>query len=215
MHAIDVLISGTGSNLQALHNKAEHYGYTIRRVLADRPCKGIDWACKRGISTAIVPWADYADRDSFGVALANVICQIGQPDVLVCAGFMRILPQKFFDRIGCAVLNIHPSLLPLFKGLHPQKQAIEAGVLVSGATVHFVTAELDAGPIIAQKAVVVEPEDSEESLQQRILIEEHKLYPYAVGLVASGAVCLREKSRHEFFADWRKGWRELAPKMYE
>lgn len=185
---VAVLVSGRGSNMDALIKGAAG-GYQVSVVVGDRDCPALDRAGQWGIETRLVPWPGKDQRQQFSLDLAQAVTECGA-DAVACAGFMRILDPVFLQQVAVPVLNIHPSLLPLFKGLYPQRQALDAGVRVSGATVHFVTAELDAGPIIAQASVPVQPDDTEETLAARILIEEHKLYPAAVGMVCTGRVCM-------------------------
>ena len=180
--AIAVLISGRGSNLQALIDaiaggalRAE-----IRLVIANRAdAPGLARARSAGLDTRIVPHGQYADRVAYDRALADAI---GPLDIrFVClAGFMRLLGPAFCDAFPRRVLNIHPSLLPAFPGVHAPRQALAHGVKVSGATVHLVTPELDAGPIVAQAAVPVLDDDTEERLAERILGVEHAIYPAAI-----------------------------------
>lgn len=186
--AIGVLISGRGSNLQALID-ARRDGQlpaAIRVVVSNRAeAAGLDRARAAGIEAIVVSHRDFASRDAFDRALVAELKRRGV--TLVClAGFMRLLGREFCDAFGDAVLNIHPSLLPAFPGEHAQRQAVAHGVRVSGATVHFVTPELDAGPIVAQAAVPVHDGDTAESLAARILEVEHQLYPAAVARVLAG-----------------------------
>ncbi|MEW6321577.1 MAG: phosphoribosylglycinamide formyltransferase [Acidobacteriota bacterium] len=185
---IGVLISGRGSNLQALIDATREgrLDAVIRVVISNRfDARGLQRAQEAGIETLVLPHTDYASREDYDRALAAELTARGVG--LVClAGFMRLLGPVFLDAFPNAVLNIHPSLLPSFPGIDAQRQAIEHGVTVSGATVHFVTPELDAGPIVLQAAVPVERDDTPETLAARILVEEHRLYPEAVRLVLAG-----------------------------
>lgn len=179
---LGVLISGRGSNLQALMEAIEERRLhaEIRVVISNRPeAAGLVRAQHAGIETVVVSPAQYADRDAYDDALVEAL---RSRDVsLVClAGFMRVLGPRFCAAFPDAVLNIHPSLLPAFPGIHAQRQALAHGVRVSGATVHFVTPELDDGPIVVQEAVPVIDGDTEETLSTRILAVEHRLYPMAV-----------------------------------
>lgn len=186
--AIGVLISGRGSNLQALIDARRdgRLPAAIRVVVSNRAeAAGLDRARAAGIEAIVVSHRDFASRDAFDRALVAELKRRGV--TLVClAGFMRLLGREFCDAFGDAVLNIHPSLLPAFPGEHAQRQAVAHGVRVSGATVHFVTPELDAGPIVAQAAVPVHDGDTAESLAARILEVEHQLYPAAVARVLAG-----------------------------
>lgn len=186
--AIGVLISGRGSNLQALIDAqgAGELGGSIRVVISNRPgVAGLDRAQAAGIETVVLSHKDAPDRHSYD---RQLIAELQRRGVnLVClAGFMRRLGPAFCEAFPNAVLNIHPSLLPAFPGLHPHAQALAHGVKVSGATVHFVTPTLDDGPIVCQEAVPVRDDDTEESLAARILEVEHRIYPEAVRRVLSG-----------------------------
>ena len=159
---------------------AEHWPAQIVAVISNQPnAAGLDVARAEGIATSAINHRDYPDREQFDVALAELIDQ-HSPDLIVLAGFMRILTLGFVNRYFGRLINIHPSLLPSFPGLHTHQQAIDAGVKVHGATVHFVTAELDHGPIIAQATVPVLDDDSEDTLAARVLEQEHRIYPQAV-----------------------------------
>ncbi len=184
---IGVLISGRGSNLKSLIKACHdpHYPAEIVTVISNRPdAPGLQIARAADLPASTIDHKRFADRSKFDAALDEAL---RQADVqLVCnAGFMRLLSEGFVEAWRDKQLNIHPSLLPSFKGLHPQKQALDAGVRLSGATVHFVRAEMDAGPILAQAAVPVLVSDTVETLSTRILQAEHELYPYALKLVAS------------------------------
>ncbi len=186
--AIGVLISGRGSNLQALIDATRdgRLPATIRVVLANRAeATGLDRARAAGIETLVLPHRDFASRGAFDAALVAELKRRGV--TLVClAGFMRLLGRDFCDAFPGAILNIHPSLLPSFPGEHAQRQALLHGVRVTGATVHFVTPELDAGPIVEQASVPVHDDDTEVSLAARILEVEHRIYPAAVARVVAG-----------------------------
>lgn len=152
----------------------------VAAVVSNRPqAPGLGFAAQAGIPTAIVDDRDFASRNEFEVALARVTDRYS-PAIVALAGFMRILSGDFVRRYEGRLLNIHPSLLPSFPGLHTHRRALEEGVKVHGCTVHFVTAELDRGPIIAQAAVPVHADDTEESLAARVLPQEHRIYPLAV-----------------------------------
>lgn len=186
--AIGVLISGRGSNLQALIDAgaAERLGARIRVVISNRPgVAGLTRAEEAGIETVVLPHQHAASRGAYDRSLVAALRERGV--TLVClAGFMRLLGPDFCAAFPDAVLNIHPALLPSFPGTHAQRQALEHGVRVSGATVHFVTPELDAGPIVAQRCVPVQAGDTEEALAARILDVEHQLYPEAVRRIVAG-----------------------------
>lgn len=184
MKNIVILISGRGSNMEALVRALDAEGWPARiaAVISNKPeAKGLEFASARGIPTAVVANKAYATRAEFDAALQETIDRF-QPDLVVLAGFMRILTAPFVEHYAGRMLNIHPSLLPLFPGLGTHQQALDAGEKEHGATVHFVTAELDHGPVVAQARVPVLPDDTEETLSARVLVEEHKLYPYAVRL---------------------------------
>jgi phosphoribosylglycinamide formyltransferase-1 len=192
MKRIVILISGRGSNMQAMLKlaAAEHWPAHIAAVISNQPnAAGLDVARAAGIGTSAINHRDYPDREQFDAALAELIDQ-HSPDLIVLAGFMRILTPGFVNRYFGRLINIHPSLLPSFPGLHTHQQAIDAGVKVHGATVHFVTAELDHGPIIAQAAVPVLDDDTEDTLAARVLEQEHRIYPQAVLDLISGALKL-------------------------
>jgi phosphoribosylglycinamide formyltransferase-1 len=182
MKCIVILISGRGSNMQAMLKvaAAEHWPAHIAAVISNQPnAAGLDLARAAGIATSAINHRDYPDREQFDAALAELIDQ-HSPDLIILAGFMRILTPGFVNRYFGRLINIHPSLLPSFPGLHTHQQAIDAGVKVHGATVHFVTAELDHGPIIAQATVPVLDDDTEDTLAARVLEQEHRIYPQAV-----------------------------------
>lgn len=177
-----VLISGRGSNLQALIRawKDNELGGELRLVVSNRvDAGGLEKARDAGLETLVVPHGRYATREAYDRALVDVL---NARDIkMVClAGFMRLLGATFCEAFPMAVVNIHPSLLPAFPGMDAQRQALEHGVKVSGATVHFVTPALDDGPIILQRAVPVRDDDTPETLAKRILAVEHEIYPEAV-----------------------------------
>ena len=187
MKNIVILISGRGSNMEAILQACVTEGWPARiaAVISNKPdAAGLQFAQERGIATAVVDHKAYADRDAFDAALAQAV-QAHAPDVLVLAGFMRILTPRFVQQFEGRLVNVHPSLLPAFTGLHTHRRAIEAGCKVAGATVHFVTAELDHGPIIAQATVGVLPGDTEATLSARVLAREHVMYPRAVRWLVS------------------------------
>lgn len=186
--AVGVLASGRGSNLQALldASAAPDYPARVVVVISDREhAAALDLARAAHVEALWINPKDFADRESFSLALVRELeaRKVG----LVCqAGFMRILSSGYVRAFAGRALNIHPSLLPAFPGLHPQRQALDHGVKVSGATVHFVEEGVDSGPIVLQATVPVEPGDTEATLAARILVEEHRLYPQAVRLFAEG-----------------------------
>lgn len=183
MKNIVILISGRGSNMQAIveaHEAGQLAGGQIAAVVSNRPqAAGLAWAAARGIATAVVDHTTFADRETFDTALADTLNRFN-PDLVVLAGFMRILTAGFTQRFAGRMMNIHPSLLPAFTGLHTHERAIATGCKLAGATVHFVTAELDHGPIIAQGCVPIITGDTADTVAARVLKIEHQLYPQAV-----------------------------------
>jgi len=182
MKRIVILISGRGSNMEAIVQACAAEGWPARvaAVISNRPdAAGLAFARERGIAAVAVDHKRFDDREAFDAELAAVI-EGYEPDVLVLAGFMRILTDGFVQRFAGRMVNVHPSLLPAFPGLHTHRRAIESGCKLAGATVHFVTPALDHGPIIAQAAVPVLPGDTEASLSARVLAREHVMYPRAV-----------------------------------
>jgi phosphoribosylglycinamide formyltransferase 1 len=187
---LGVLVSGSGSNLQALLDACATPGFPaeVAVVMSNVPTAfALERARKAGVRAEVLEHKAFGSRADFEKALGDTLVSAGVE--LVClAGFMRLLGADFLGRFPGKVLNIHPSLLPAFPGLHAQRQALERGVKVAGCTVHFVDPGMDTGPIIAQAVVPVLPGDDEAALSARILKEEHRLYPLAVKLVATGGV---------------------------
>jgi phosphoribosylglycinamide formyltransferase-1 len=182
MKNIVILISGRGSNMEAVVRaaQAEQWPARIAAVISNKAdAGGLAFAQAKGIATAVVPSKDYADRADFDAALRQAIDRFS-PDLVVLAGFMRILTAPFVDHYAGRMLNIHPSLLPDFPGLHTHRQALAAGVARHGVTVHIVTAELDHGPVLGQAEVEVLPGDTEATLSARVLVQEHMLYPRVI-----------------------------------
>jgi len=182
MTSIVILISGRGSNMEAIVNAAQNEAWPakIAAVISNRPeAGGLDFAKSHGIETAVLDHRAFKDRASFDAELVQLIDSF-KPDLVVLAGFMRILTGDFVRHYEGRLLNIHPSLLPLFPGLHTHEQALEAGVSEHGATVHFVTEALDHGPMVIQASVPVLPGDTPDSLAKRVLKQEHVIYPRAV-----------------------------------
>lgn len=189
---VAILISGRGSNMTALVEAARDPAYPAEIVgvfsnRADAP--GLQYAWLAGVPTAVASHKDFASREAFD-AHVETILDDWNVDLVCLAGYMRIFSVPFAQRWAGRMLNIHPSLLPLFKGLKPQQQALDAGAGESGCTVHWVVPELDDGPAILQRRVPVLPGDSAETLAARILVEEHKAYPEALAMVARGDVIL-------------------------
>ena len=194
MKNIVILISGRGSNMEAVVHAAESQKWPARiaAVISNKPeAGGLAFAAARGIPTAVVANKEFATRAEFDAKLQETIDGFA-PDLVVLAGFMRILTAPFVEHYAGRMMNIHPSLLPLFPGLGTHQQAIDAGVTEHGATVHFVTAELDHGPAVLQARVPVLPGDTEETLSARVLVEEHKIYPRAVQLFVEGRLVIED-----------------------
>ena len=178
MKSIVILISGRGSNMEAILDAA--LPLNIKAVISNRPdAAGLVTASQRGVATRVVDHTTHVSRETFEAALTETIDAF-KPDFIVLAGFMRVLTAQFVARYSKRMINIHPSLLPAFPGLHTHRQAIAAGVKIHGATVHFVTPQLDHGPIIIQAAVPVLPDDDEATLARRVLVQEHRIYPQAL-----------------------------------
>jgi phosphoribosylglycinamide formyltransferase-1 len=185
---IGVLVSGRGSNLQAILDACARPGYPaqVAVVISDRErALALERGRTAGVEALWINPKDFADRESFDAELVRELTARGVG--LMChAGFMRILSPVYVRAFAGRALNIHPSLLPAFPGLHAQRQALDHGAKVAGATVHFVDEGMDSGPIVLQAAVAVEPNDTEETLSARILVQEHRLYPEAIRLFAEG-----------------------------
>lgn len=191
---IVVLISGSGSNLQSFIDRCadESINGTLVAVLSNRPgVKGLERAAAAAIPNIVVDHSSFESRSEFDAALADVIDSFS-PDLVVLAGFMRILTPQFVNRFLGRMINIHPSLLPKYPGLHTHQRAIDAGDSEAGATVHFVTPELDGGPAIVQAKVPLESNDTAESLASRVLGFEHQIYPLAAEWFCQGRLELRE-----------------------
>lgn len=202
MKNIVILISGRGSNMEAIVRAArtQQWPAHIAAVISNRAdAAGLQFAREQKIPTAVVPNKDYSTRESFDAALLDRIDRFA-PHLVVMAGFLRILTAPFVEHYAGRMLNVHPSLLPSFPGLHTHRQALNAGVKIHGATVHFVTPELDHGPIIAQAAVPVLAGDTEETLAERVLQQEHVIYPRAVRWFIEGRLSIVD-GRVEVAAD--------------
>lgn len=192
MKKIVILISGRGSNMEALiaARDAGQLPVDIAAVISNRPtAQGLETARQAGIATRCLDHKAYAGREDFDAALAAAIDEFA-PDLVVLAGFMRILTPDFVRHYAGRLLNIHPSLLPSFPGLHTHQRALDEGVRIHGCTVHFVTAELDHGPVVVQAAVPVVDGDTEATLAARVLRQEHQIYPLAVRWFAEGRLRL-------------------------
>jgi phosphoribosylglycinamide formyltransferase 1 len=187
---IVVLISGRGSNFQAIAEA--NLPVEIAAVISNRPnAAGLDYARSRGIPAVALDHTAYLDRESFDVALAAEI-ERHAPDLIVLAGYMRILTAGFIQRFEGRMLNIHPSLLPMFPGLKTHERALAEGIKIHGCSVHFVTADLDHGPIVIQAAVPVLADDTPDTLAARVLQQEHRIYPQAIRWFAEGRLLIND-----------------------
>lgn len=198
MKNIVILISGRGSNMEAVVRaaQAEQWPARIAAVVSNKAdAKGLEFAAKHGIATAVVSHKDFPSREAFDTALQETIDTF-QPDLVVLAGFMRILTPGFVEHYAGRMLNIHPSLLPLFPGLHTHEQAIASGLATHGATVHFVTADLDHGPMVDQATVPILAGDTPEVLAARVLEQEHVLYPRAIRWFIEGRLRIEDGKVH-------------------
>jgi phosphoribosylglycinamide formyltransferase-1 len=203
-----ILISGRGSNMQAILRA--RVPMAVAAVLSnDAQAAGLELARQAGIATQAIDHRGFATREEFDARLADAIDRYC-PDVIVLAGFMRILGAAFVNRYAGRVVNIHPSLLPAFPGLHTHRRALQAGVRIHGCTVHYVTPELDHGPIVIQAAVPVLPGDDEDRLAVRVLAQEHRIYPQALAWIAEDRVKLEADGRVSFPHD-RAGGALIAP----
>ena len=192
MKKLVILISGRGSNMEAVVRACarERWPAQVAAVIANRPdAAGLAFAASHGIATAVVDHRQFPDRERFDAALAAEIDAFA-PDLVVLAGFMRVLTAGFVDHYAGRMLNVHPSLLPSFPGLKTHQQALDAGVRLHGASVHFVTSQLDHGPIVMQSAVPVESGDTPATLAERVLATEHIIYPRAVRWFVEGRLAL-------------------------
>ena len=183
---VAVLISGAGSNLQALLDARSREGYAIVGVISNRPeAAGLARATAAGIPAVAVDHAAFPDRPAFEAALDTALSQFA-PDMIALAGFMRVLTADFVARYEGRLLNVHPSLLPSYRGLHTHARALAAGERWHGASIHYVTAELDGGPAVLQGRLAVCPEENEATLRARVQALEHRIYPQALGWIAQG-----------------------------
>ncbi|MDO9095811.1 MAG: phosphoribosylglycinamide formyltransferase [Rubrivivax sp.] len=191
---IVILISGRGSNMEAIVQRCaeQRWPAQVVAVIANKASAGgLGFAAGQGISTAVVEHKAHPSREAFDAELARVIDGF-QPDLVVLAGFMRILGAAFVQRYEGRMINIHPSLLPAFPGLHTHRRALQAGCKAVGATVHLVTAELDHGPIVMQSVVPVRPGDDEHTLAARVLATEHVIYPLSVRWFVEGKLAIED-----------------------
>ncbi|WPM32769.1 phosphoribosylglycinamide formyltransferase [Hydrogenobacter sp. T-2] len=187
---LGVLVSGRGSNLQAIIDAIEagKLNDSISMVISDKEgVRAVDRCLKHGIPYRVIKRKDFRSKEEFEKALVEALKE-AEVDLVVLAGFMRILSATFLGHFPMKVINIHPSLIPAFQGMHAQRQALDYGVKITGCTVHFVTEELDNGPVIAQACVPVFPEDTEESLSERILHHEHRILPQVIRWISEGRV---------------------------
>lgn len=211
MKKLVILISGRGSNLQALLEAK--LPCNIAAVISNRAdAEGLDIARAHGIPVAVVEHRDYADRDSFDAALAQAI-DACNPDIVALAGFMRILSNGFVSHYHGRLINIHPSLLPAYGGLNTHARALQDGVCIHGCTVHFVTPDLDHGPIIIQAAVPVLRDDTEQTLASRVLNEEHRILPQAVSWLCQGQIKLSEQGRVMLLYRKQSGFALVSPSL--
>ncbi len=181
-----VLISGNGSNLQALIDKRDEGGYQICGVISNKAdAFGLQRARNAGIPTRVIDHREFASREAFDLRLMAEIDQFA-PSLVVLAGFMRILSEGFVRHYAGRILNIHPSLLPAYRGTHTHERVLEAGETEHGVSVHFVTEELDGGPVVLQAVVPVAADDTRDTLAARVFVQEHRIYPKAVGWFAAG-----------------------------
>ena len=204
-----VLVSGRGSNLKAIAARADAGELPVRieAVVSDRADAGaLEWARAQGIATSVLSPREFPDRETYGRALGDLV-ESHAPQLVVLAGFMRILSDEFVLRFSGRMLNLHPSLLPRYAGLHTHRRALAAGDREHGASVHFVTPELDGGPVVLEPRGPVLAGDDEDSLAARVLREEHVIYPRCVGWFAAGRLAFRDG------AAWLDGKRLDAPVM--
>ena len=193
---VGVLASGEGTNLQALLDTVHGGAVEIVAVASDQPgARALERADGAGVATRVFERGAFADRPARDAAVADWL-EERDVGLVVLAGYMAILDDAFLTRYAGRIVNVHPSLLPAFPGLHPHRQALGHGVKVAGATVHFVDEGTDTGPIVLQAAVPVRPDDTETTLSERILAEEHRLYPEAVRLFAEGRLEIRGRQVH-------------------
>jgi len=191
---VAVLISGNGSNLQALIDASSNSNYRIVGVISNKPdAFGLQRAQRADIATHVIDHRLYADRISFDRDLINKLDEL-QPRLIVLAGFMRILSSEFVRHFKGHIINIHPSLLPKYPGTNTHQRVLEAGDKEHGVSIHFVTEHLDGGPVIAQAAITIEPDDSADTLQQRVHVEEHRIYPQVVSMFAAGRLEMGEQT---------------------
>ncbi len=209
MKKIVILISGRGSNMETLLTSA--LPCEIAAVISNRAdAEGLRIASEHGVATAVVAHKDFSDRESFDAALARTI-DAYHPDVVVLAGFMRILTAGFVNRYHGRLINIHPSLLPSYPGVHTHARVLEDGVKIHGCTVHFVTPDLDHGPIIIQAAIPVLQDDTEQTLAARLLYQEHRIYPQAVRWLCQDQIELKRDGKVHYRFPKQAGYALISP----
>jgi phosphoribosylglycinamide formyltransferase-1 len=211
---VAILISGRGTNMAKLIEAADDPAYPaeIVGVISDMPeAPGLVYAADRGIGTAAIPRSDYPSKEAHDDAIDAALQVLGA-DTVCLAGYMRLLTTRFVESWQGRMINIHPALLPSFRGLDTHRRALEAGVRIHGCTVHFVTVEMDSGPIIAQTAVPVLTDDGEAELAARVLKAEHELYPLALRLVADGKVAM--VNGRSVFSDLGEGPRDGGARLF-
>jgi phosphoribosylglycinamide formyltransferase-1 len=209
MKRIVILISGRGSNMETLLTAA--LPCEIAAVISNRAdAEGLRIASEHGVATAVVAHKDFADRESFDAALARTI-DVYHPDVVVLAGFMRILTAGFVNRYHGRLINIHPSLLPSYPGVHTHARVLADGVKIHGCTVHFVTPDLDHGPIIIQAAIPVLQDDTEQTLAARLLYQEHRIYPQAIRWLCQDQIELRRDGKVRYRFPKQAGYALISP----
>lgn len=196
MLRIVVLVSGNGSNLQAILDAANQpdFAAEVVAVVSNRPdAYALQRAKNAGVKSVVVDHTGFSDRDSYDAELINIIDSF-EPSIVLLAGFMRILTSRFVRHYSCRLLNIHPSLLPKYKGLHTHRRVLENGDATHGASVHFVTEELDGGPVVLQARIGVQEDDTSESLAERLLKKEHQIYPMVISWIAEGRLTCKDNT---------------------
>lgn len=209
MKKIVILISGRGSNMETL--LSAKLPCEIAAVISNRAdAEGLRIAREHGVATAVVSHKDFADRESFDAALARTI-DVYHPDVVVLAGFMRILTAGFVNRYHGKLINIHPSLLPAYPGVHTHARVLADGIKIHGCTVHFVTPDLDHGPTIIQAAIPVLQDDTEQTLAARLLYEEHRIYPQAIRWLCQDQIELKRDGKVHYRFPKQAGYALISP----
>jgi phosphoribosylglycinamide formyltransferase-1 len=211
--SVGVLISGSGTNLQALLDASKDPGYPARVavVVSSKPgVYGLERAARAGVPAVVVPFKQFPDRVAFEERLIEVLAEHGV-QWIACAGFMKLFTPRFLAAFPNRILNIHPALMPAFPGMHAQRQALEAGVRIAGASVHFVDAGTDTGPVILQGAVPVLPDDDEESLSARILGVEHRIYEQALRWAAEGRLHVEGRTCRVDLKSGERTWIFVEP----